>query len=132
MEVHLKIRIISTPPGEAPEDIRRAWVWLVLPLAGFRPRRKTWTSGVLTGPRSHLSFLAAALSGRLKRQVVYNVSGRVAIDALATRSPQAARWWRQNAAHVLRRGWLLGFPAEVCEEVYETELWARPAAIEPR
>jgi hypothetical protein len=132
MEVYLKIRIISTPPGEAPEDIRKAWVGLVLPLARFRPRRETWTSGVLTGPRSLLGFLAAALSGRLKRQVVYNVSGRVAIDALAAHSPYAASWWRQNAAHVPRRGWLLGFPAEVCEEVHETDLWARPAAIEPR
>jgi hypothetical protein len=131
MEVHMKIRVINTPPGEAPEDIRRAWVGLVLPLAGFRPRQKTWTSGVLIGPRSHLGFLAAALSGRLKRQVVYNVIGRVAIDALAAHSPQAAAWWRQNAAHVLRRGWRLGFPAEVCEEVHETDLGARPAAIEP-
>ena len=27
------IRIIAVPPGEAPEEIRRAWVGLVLPLA---------------------------------------------------------------------------------------------------
>ena len=132
MEVPMKIRIINTPPGEAPEDIRKAWVGLVLPLPRFRPRRETWTSGVLSGPRSHLGFLGAVLSGRLRRQVVYSVIGQVAIDALATHSPHAASWWRQNAAHVLRRGWRLGFPAEVCEEVRETDLCPRPAAIEPR
>ena len=114
-----KIRIISTPPGEAPEEIRKAWVGLVLPLARFRPRRKTWGAGVLTGPKTQLGFLAAVASGRLKRQIVYVAVGRIAVDTLATHSPGAAEWWRNHASHLLRRGWRLCFPAEVCEEVHD-------------
>jgi hypothetical protein len=112
-----RIRIISTPPGEAPEDIRKAWVGLVLPLSRFRPRRKTWGAGVLTGPKTLFGFLTAAVSGRLQPQVVYVVVGHIAVDILATHSPDAAAWWREHAPHVLRRGWRLCFAAEVCEEI---------------
>ncbi len=48
------IKIISTPPGEAPLHIREAWVELVLPLA-VPPVRSVWiVGGVLTGPKTAL------------------------------------------------------------------------------
>ncbi len=128
----MNIRIVKTPPGEAPEEIRKAWVGVVVPLPRFSPLQKTWTSGVVSGPRSRFGFLIAALSGRLERKLVYQVSGREAVDALAAHSPQAAAWWRQYAPHVLRRGSRLGFPADVCEEVRENDLCPRPAPINPR
>ncbi|MGD0057959.1 MAG: hypothetical protein ABSD58_00935 [Verrucomicrobiia bacterium] len=114
-----KIRIIRTPPGEAPEDIRKAWVGLVLPLSRFRPRRTAWSAGVLTGPKTLFGYLTAVVSGRLQPQVVYVVVGHVAVDVLATESPEAAAWWREHAPHILRPGWRLTFPAEVCEEVVD-------------
>jgi hypothetical protein len=38
------IRITKVPAGEAPEEIRRAWVGLVLPLADDEARRENFCS----------------------------------------------------------------------------------------
>src|SRR5437773_6445609 len=51
-----RVRIISAPPGEAPADIRRAWVGLTLPIVGRGPMTG-FGSGVLTGPKSILELL---------------------------------------------------------------------------
>src|SRR5262245_29015032 len=34
-----RVRVTAVPPGEAPEDVRRAWVGLELPLARSGPQR---------------------------------------------------------------------------------------------
>ncbi|HEY7315037.1 MAG TPA: hypothetical protein VH643_37170 [Gemmataceae bacterium] len=45
------VRIIATPPGEAPEEIRQAWLGLELPLAaGETGPHNVPTGGVLSGP----------------------------------------------------------------------------------
>jgi hypothetical protein len=75
LAVEMRIRIVKIPPGEAPEEIRKAWVGLVLPLSGFHPCRKSYAGEVLTGPKTWLAFLAAAISGRLKQQAIYTVVG---------------------------------------------------------
>src|SRR5262249_39552999 len=38
----VRIRIIATPPGEAPEEVRRAWVGVELPLARGAAEPRHW------------------------------------------------------------------------------------------
>ena len=110
------VRIIGVPPGEAPEPIRRSWVGLVLPLApGERGPRSPYTIGVLTGPKGFFDALIGLLLGRLTRQTGYVVDANVAVNLLGGHSPEAARWWLENAPHLLRRGRRFVFSAEVCE-----------------
>jgi len=112
------IRIKSTPPGEAPEHIRQAWVGLEIPVPPrFAGRRRAFGVGVLSGPKSILGSLLALLFGRGKHEIGYIVEASVAVELLATRSPAAADWWRQNASHHIKPGrWFL-FAAECCEEL---------------
>lgn len=115
-----KIRIKSTPPGEAPNEIRRAWVGLEIPVparfAGFRQSRGF---GVLSGPKSRLGAFVAILFGRARQEFGYIVDAQVAIDLLSLRSPAAADWWRQNAPHLVEPGRYLIFALESCEELHE-------------
>ncbi len=121
------IRIIATPPGEAPEDIRKAWIGVRIPLPLFHRRAKRWRSaGVLTGPRSFVARLSALFSGRFERRQGYAVSVLEAISALDAANPAAARWWRGNAPHLLRPGKAFVFAAEVC--VVEDEVSSGGAA----
>jgi hypothetical protein len=102
----LQVRIIATPPGEAPEAVRRAWIGLQLPLA----------PGESNTPR--VLPLAGVLSGQEGEPVVgYVVEGKAAVAALEFHDSAAARWWRENVPGATYRGYRLGFPAEVCELV---------------
>jgi hypothetical protein len=94
--------IKRTPPGEAPEHIRRAWVGLTLPLARaeIKPGALT-TVGVLSNQDPEMTM-------------GYAVDGRKAVRYLASHEPEAAAWWRNNAPHVLAQGYRLFFPREVC------------------
>ena len=100
-----RIRIVATPPGDAPDDIRRAWIGLELPLANGQtgPCRQP-AQGILSGQDE------GTRSG-------YAVDGRQAVALLAARAPEAAAWWREHAAHVTMHGYQLVFPAEACELV---------------
>lgn len=96
----VRVRIAATPPGDAPESIRRAWVGLELPACVDRPN--------------------AGAVGVLSNRAVpcresYAINGAEAVALLADWDPGAAAWWRTNAPHVLRGGYQLVFPAEVCE-----------------
>lgn len=98
------IRIIEVPPGEAPRNIREAWVGLELPLAATEGQgRRMEIMGVL----SHMPGVTTG----------YAVEGREAIDRLGSQSPEAARWWRENADHVLVPGYQLVFPFESCRRL---------------
>ena len=108
------LRIESVPPGEAPLWVREQWIGLVLPLAQRKASPRTWlTSGVLSGPRSFLARLVALISGRLERRSGYAVETSTAVAILATTSPQAAAWWRENTPQLLRPGRYFLFPAGV-------------------
>jgi hypothetical protein len=100
-----RIRIIGIPPGEAPEEVRRAWVGLELPLvrAEGQPRPQ-WGLGVLSWRR------APTLTG-------YAVDGGAAWTVLASASPDAAAWWREHSPQSVTPGYQLLFPAEVCEKM---------------
>jgi hypothetical protein len=100
-----RLRITGTPPGEAPEEIRKAWVGVELPLRrGETEPERHHSFGVLTeqGPEAALG---------------YSVDGRAAVKALASQVPEAAAWWREHAPHVVARGYRLFFPLDVCERV---------------
>jgi hypothetical protein len=120
------IRIISVPKGEAPEGVRRAWVGLVLPLS-VQGRRRTTASGVLTGGKTPLGMILAALMGRTYKCVGYYVESAKAVEILAESAPEAARWWRDHAPWTLRQGRRFIFLADQCEEV-EAAVWPPPVS----
>jgi hypothetical protein len=101
----LAIRIVGTPPGEAPEAIRGAWVGLELPLApgetGLRPLQQFEV----------VSLQAAGVERG------YLVDGRRAVELLAAHNPKAAAWWQDNCAEALAARGNMVFPPEVCEKV---------------
>jgi len=108
------LRIESTPPGEAPLWVREKWLGLTLPLARGYEHPRTWlTSGVLSGPKGFVSRLVALVTGRLTRRSGYMVESSAAVAILATKSPDAAAWWRKNTPRLLRPGRYFLFPAEV-------------------
>jgi hypothetical protein len=111
------IRIVSVPPGEAPEHIRRSWVGLTLPLVLGRAGPQTVAaSGVLSGPKSFAGAVLHALAGKLEQRVGYVVDANTAIAILAEHSPEAARWWRENVPRALRPGRKFIFAAQACRE----------------
>jgi hypothetical protein len=117
----MKIRIKSTPPGEAPENIRQAWVGLEIPVpARFAGPYQGFGFGVLSGPKTRFGALLALLFGRARRKAGYVVEASVAIDLLASRSREAADWWRQNAPRFIEPGRYFLFATESCEEIHET------------
>ncbi len=112
------IRIIRTPAGEAPEEIRKSWVGLILPVAeDEQGRRKRLGYGVLTGPKSFLAYLVGFLLGKYTQYDGYAVKVMDAIAILAKSNPQAAQWWRKNTPHLLTPTGLFLFDAEACEEI---------------
>jgi hypothetical protein len=112
------VRIIATPPGEAPEEVRRAWVGLHLPLAaGETGPRTRPVGGVLTGARTFLGKLFKLLTGRRRYQYGYVIDAPQALVLLADKAPWAARWWREHAPHCWEPGHRFLFAAEVCAEV---------------
>ncbi len=97
------IRIIDVPPGDAPEDVRRAWVGLVLPVCD--PTNDVWLG------RGVLTRRPETLDG-------YAVEGATAVSMLSKINTDAANWWRDNAPHILQPGAILVFHAKVCEKLF--------------
>jgi hypothetical protein len=97
------VRIVATPAGEAPLDVRGAWVGLTLPLCN-PDLCTTETFGVVTGSRK------SPMTG-------YMVYGRQAVEILAKKAPWAAAWWLEETPHVVVGNYVLVFSAEVCELV---------------
>ena len=112
----MHVRIISTPPGEAPEQVRAAWIGLVLPLVVSGPHT-TETVGVLSGPTTRFGLFFARLFGRTRQERGYSVDAHQAVELLAHHAPDAARWWRESASAAVQRGQYFVFAAEVCQEV---------------
>ncbi len=109
------ILVTATPPGEAPVEVRKAWVGLILPLAPeVEQPSASPPLGVRSGPKGLISSILATLFYRGERVHVYSVLGSEAIEVLERSHPDAAQWWRNSATHVLRQGMGLGFPVDVC------------------
>jgi hypothetical protein len=108
------IRIIKTPAGEAPFNVRAAWVGVTLPLAIPGPRI-THGVGVLTGPRSTFERLVHLFFGKSELCRGYIVHAETAVTILEKNDPDAARWWRENAVEIIRPGECLIFAENECE-----------------
>jgi hypothetical protein len=93
------IRIIATPPGQAPLEIREKWIGTIIPLADQEV--KGTQLGVKGGEAQNLGG--------------HHVDTDVAIASLEKVSPEAADWWKQNVA--LREIPQLVFAREVCEVI---------------
>jgi hypothetical protein len=112
------IEIIAMPPGEAPEEIRKSWIGVIIPLPiNAQAEQEKTGYGVLSGPRSWFLALFPFLHKTRFKWRVYRVSGAEAVSALAKRDEPAADWWRKNTPHLLKRHWQLLFPADVCRIV---------------
>lgn len=95
------VKIIATPPGIAPKEIRDAWVGLVLPVVG----------------REDGEMIAARkLQGFLSDNVGYVVSGPKALEILREKSEWAWWWWVRHFSRLLTEG-VLAFEETVCQEV---------------
>jgi hypothetical protein len=115
-----KVRIVAVPPGEAPESVRKAWVGLELPIisGGTSGPREVKAHGVLSGPKNVAETVARALNGEVSHtERGFVVDAATAVDILAQKSPDAARWWEENVPHSLQRGRKFVFAAHVCKEV---------------
>src|SRR6185295_20370198 len=112
----MRIRIISTPPGEAPEHIRQAWIGLELPLPPWaNAPRDVLVTGVLSSPKSFLGKLLVIFTGRTKIQRGYNVETRIALLIPQSQRPVAANWWRENTPGFFGPGRFFLFSSECCE-----------------
>lgn len=112
----LSLRVVATPPGPAPDTIRRAWHGVEIPLDN-RYENGPEQIEVFSGnvPQTRIGKAWARLRGRSSNWTGYSVDGRDAIEALEQSDPEAARWWRDNSSSVV--GNRLVFPADVCEVV---------------
>jgi hypothetical protein len=117
VKIYSTIRIIAIPPGEAPIWVREEWVGLELPALGYSGPRRFFTFGLFSFPRSILAQCWGLLRGRANRISGYAVQSVAALDILATSSPEAAAWWRQNVPYVTDPRQGLVFLAHVCQEV---------------
>jgi len=96
-----RIRIISVPPGQAPEWVRKEWVGLELPLTEVQPDEDDLLTDVVEGRPERSNDMG------------YSVEGGIAIEMLGKKSMEAAQWWRNNASHILDSA--LVFNKEVCK-----------------
>jgi len=110
----MNIRITSTPAGEAPEEVRAAWVGLVFPVLGGPGPTTVRGFGVLSGPRSRLMAVVHRILGRRKRSSGFRVDAATAFAQLAAHSPEAIEWWRTNTPHLFRLRVFLHFDEEAC------------------
>jgi hypothetical protein len=114
----MQVLITAVPPGEAPEEIRQAWVGLVLPVAeGESGPTELPGFGVLSGRPEPFNCLWRRFLGRTTTAIGYAVPADTAVAILERASPKAAAWWFENTPHLLGVGICLGFAAEVCKEV---------------
>ena len=115
MAKQFRLRIESTPPGEAPLWVREKWVGLELPLAqASADPVRLYTGGVVSGPRTWWQGIVAWLRGRLEAESGFLVAVIPALEVLERTDPDAAAWWKENAAHVVTSSQKFLFRADAC------------------
>ncbi|MFA6554675.1 MAG: hypothetical protein WCS89_04195 [Candidatus Paceibacterota bacterium] len=93
------IKIVSTPPGQAPEWVRQEWIGAVIPLP------KQSSVGIQVGARG----------GKPQNLGGYQVETTEAMKELGKKSPEAVKWWEGNVP--LKAIPRLVFSRDVCELV---------------
>jgi hypothetical protein len=114
----MEIEIFSTPPGEAPEEVRRMWIGLRLPLL-VEGSHKFQTVGALTGPKTWLGNLLACIFGKTTPEVGYAVNSSIAISILESKNSMAANWWKENTTYYSNLKRIFIFNKECCRVVEE-------------
>lgn len=96
------IRITQVPGGDAPVDVRAAWVGLTIPVDPAFEQPALIDSGMVA---------SKCYAGPVKGYTV------LAIDALRelAKSSDAYQWWWKNARQYYRHGMHLVFNEEACE-----------------
>ncbi len=121
------ILITSTPPGEAPFEVREAWVGMKLEIAGtndINPRQYD-----VVGIRTKIEGVGWKIRNFLNRPhptqdvwVGYEVELMPAIWALEKAGRvEAALWWTQNVPHLLSPGQTVIFPSSSCRIVEQID-----------
>jgi hypothetical protein len=109
----MDIRIVKRPNGEAPEEVRDAWIGLLLPvLPRYSRMIERRSVGVRARPRTWLGMWFKSLSRPRKRG--YPDDTTAAIDLLASVNASAAAWWRTNTPDLFKPGRCLFFDDECC------------------
>lgn len=87
-----RIRIISTPAGQAPEWVRQQWVGLELPITDEEVAYDAFTEEQRRGEYK------GALGGAPEPENMggFHVQTRKVIEALSEKSLEAANWWKKN------------------------------------
>lgn len=133
-----RIRIVRTPIGEAPQDVREAWIGTTLPLV--HPKEVHASGfGVVSSQRNPLIrffywswpkvahdrnsvrklislFVYRLIAGSAIHTIGYMVNSSTAIAILETKSPSAANWWKQNTPYA-SPGKTFLFDLDACELV---------------
>jgi hypothetical protein len=110
----MNVRIVKRPAGEAPENIRDAWIGLLLPVDPHYPHLITCqVGGVLSIQKPFLADQSEEVDSPSVRG--YLVDALAAINLLEESSPSAAAWWRVNTPFLLQPGQVLHFDEECCE-----------------
>ncbi len=96
------IRILHTPStGPAPDDVRRHWTGLLLPLSELVP----------TQPYRHEG------EGEHPTEAGFWVESRTALHLLAQTAPEAAQWWQNHDPTLMQEGPHLIFARADCEHI---------------
>lgn len=76
----VSVKVVKVPIGPAPEEIRKAWVGLVLDVVCLNPGRE-------------FDFVKMQFLPERKSFLVLKTT---ALDLLEKKDPSAARWFREN------------------------------------
>ena len=111
------ITFISPPPGEAPDEVRRAWVGVTVPVTTDEARLldSIPVVGVRSGPHGFWRQLLAVVTRRAETWRGYAIESRKCIEHLRNHDPAAASWWVEHAPRYLEPRRSFVFPAECCE-----------------
>jgi hypothetical protein len=126
------IKIIDVPPGKAPEEIRRKWVGLVLPIAPPE-KNKSFMQVLLTKPNCYLGIFVESREEDFLTNGAYFVSGPDAIAILSISSGSTAKWWCEKAPYFLKPQSGFIFSAACCVVVDDDNdgVWPPPPKRAP-
>ena len=110
------LEFVSPPPGEAPEEVRAAWVGLRVPVTKKESRlvKGMPVVGVCSGPQGFWAQLWALVTRRVEYWNGYAIASAKCIELLHDHAPAAAAWWAQHAPRYLKSKSRFVFPAECC------------------
>jgi len=113
------IEITSLPPGDAPSEVRAAWIGLRLKIAtGNLEPQVYYVSGIHTRFDGWLWRLALRLRiyrPFLEKMVGYAIELMPAVWVLEQAGQvSAAMWWCENTPHLVKPGQMVIFPSSCC------------------